>query len=96
MKELIRLSPDASSKSGFLNNIAMCYSELKNPQMEEKYFLESISTDPKNINALNGLSAFYLKADNREKALEYIRKILLLNPSDENAKRKLDSLNKEK
>lgn len=96
LKELIRLSPDASSKSGFLNNIAMCYSELKNPQMEEKYFLESISTDPKNINALNGLSAYYLKANNREKALEYIRKILLLNPSDENAKRKLDSLNKEK
>lgn len=96
LKELIRLSPDASSKSGFLNNIAMCYSELKNPQMEEKYFLESISTDPKNINALNGLSAFYLKANNREKALEYIRKILLLNPSDENAKRKLDSLNNEK
>lgn len=93
LKELIRLSPDASSKSGFLNNIAMCYSELKNPQMEEKYFLESISIDSKNINALNGLSAFYLKANNKEKALEYIKKILILNPSDENAKRKLDSLN---
>lgn len=93
LKELIKLSPDSSSRSGFLNNIAMCYSEMKNPQMEEKFFLDAVSADNKNLNALNGLSAFYLKANNKEKALEYIKKILLLNPSDENAKRKLDSLN---
>lgn len=93
LKELIRLNPDSSSRSGFLNNIAMCYSEMKNPELEEKYFLEAVSADSKNVNALNGLSAFYLKANNKEKALEYIRKILIINPENEIAKRKLDSLN---
>jgi len=41
---------------------------------------------------MNGLSGIYLKKDNKAKAIEYLKKILELNPSDQTAKYKLDSL----
>ena len=92
LNRLISLNTDASTISGFMNNIAMCYSEMNKPELEEKFFLEAIKKDPKNLNAVNGLSAFYLKSGNKDKAKEYLKMALKLNPGDENAKKKLDSL----
>ena len=94
LNKLIDLNTDGKTISGFMNNIAMCYGEMNKPELEEKYFLEAIKKDPGNINAVNGLSAFYLKGGNNEKAQEYLKMALKLNPGDENSKRKLDSLSK--
>lgn len=94
LEELIKLSEESKTISGFLNNIAMCYSELNKPELEEKYFLDALKKDQGNVNAMNGLSAFYLKRNNTEKAKEYLNKILTINPNDETAKSKLDSLGK--
>ncbi|MDQ3020541.1 MAG: tetratricopeptide repeat protein [Bacteroidota bacterium] len=93
LEELIKLTDDAPTKSGYLNNIAMCYSELKNDKLEEKYFLEAINLDPNNINAMNGCASFYLKKGETDKAKEFFNRILLVKPDDENTMRKLDSLN---
>ncbi|MEO8210933.1 MAG: tetratricopeptide repeat protein [bacterium] len=93
LEELIKLTNDPLTKSGYLNNIAMCYSELKNDELKEKYFLESIKLDPNNINAMNGCASFYLEKGETGKAKEFFNKILLIKPDDENAMRKLDSLN---
>lgn len=93
LEQLILLNEDPAVKSGYMNNIAMCYSELQNNELEEKYFLEAVNMNSENINALNGLAAFYLKNDNKRKASEYFDMILTINPGDENARRKLDSLN---
>lgn len=94
LNKLIELNTDAKTISGFMNNIAMCYGEMNKPELEEKYFLDAIKKDPGNINAVNGLSAFYLKAGNKEKAQEYLKMVLKLNPADESSKKKLDSLSK--
>ena len=59
----------------------------------KKYFLQAISYDPKSVNAMNGIAAFYLRQGDKEKASMYFRKILELNPEDAVAKSKLDSLN---
>jgi len=94
LEQLIILNEDPSTKSGYMNNIAMCYSEMKNVEMEEKYFLDAVKTDQNNLNALNGLSAFYLKKNDTEKAKEYLTKVLSIKPDDAIARDKLDSLNK--
>lgn len=94
LEELISINEDPPTKSGYLNNIAMCYGEMKNTNLEEKFFLEALSADSTNINALNGLSGLYLKKDDREKAKEYLEKVLSIKSDDENARNKLDSLNK--
>ncbi len=93
LEQLIDLNNDPGVKSGYMNNIAICYSELNNSELEKKYFLEAINLDAKNINALNGMANFYLKSDKPEKAAEYYKMILEINPADENARNKLDSLN---
>jgi len=92
LEELIRLNDDPTTKSGYMNNIAMCYGEMKNSEMEEKYFLDAVKTDPNNINALNGISAFYLKKGDSERAKVYLTKVLSIKPDDASARNKLDSL----
>lgn len=92
LEELISLNKDPSVISGYLNNIAMCYSELKDETKEEKYFLDALTKDRKNVNAMNGLAAYYLKKNDINKAKEYLNRVLTVNPDDPNAKNKLDSL----
>lgn len=92
LKELIILSSDSASKSGFLNNIGMCYSEMKNGELEEKYYLEAYNYQKSNVNAMNGLATYYKRTGKSDKAKMYLEKILEINPADENALLKLDSL----
>lgn len=92
LEELIRLNTDPAIVSGFMNNIAMCYEELNKPELAEKYFSDAVKTNSDNINALNGLANIYLKKGNKAKAKEYLNMILKINPGDENAMNKLDSL----
>ncbi len=93
LQELIKLSTDPATESGILNNIAMCYSEMNNPEMEEKYFLDAVNLDPGNVNSMNGLASFYLKSGNEEKAREFLYKVLKISPGNASAQGKLDSLN---
>lgn len=93
LNELIKIAPDNESKSGYMNNLAMCYAELKDNEMQEKYFIDAIELNPENINAMHGISAFYLKTGKKTEAIEYLKKILSMSPDDENVKKKLDSLN---
>ena len=75
-----------------MNNIAMCYIEMDNSDLAEKYFKDAVNTDSENINALNGLASLSLSGGDRSKAEEYLQMILKINPNDENARNKLDSL----
>lgn len=92
IEEMIKINPNG--KSGYLNNLALCYQGLGDADNAKKYFEEAIKIDEKNINALNGLAGNYLHFGDKEKALEYYRKVLKINPADENAKGKIDSLTK--
>jgi protein O-mannosyl-transferase len=90
IEEMMRISP--TGKSGYLNNLALCYQGLGNENKTKECFEEAIKLDEKNINALAGLADFYAQKNEKNKSIEYYKKILNINPSDENAKRKIDSL----
>lgn len=92
IKEMIEINP--KGKSGYLNNLALCYQGLGDAKNAKKCFEEAIKIDAKNIHALNGLAGNYLYFGDKEKALEYYRKVLSINPADENAIKKIDSLMK--
>lgn len=89
--DVIKLNP--SGKSGYYNNIAMCYSGKKDNINAKEYFYKAIESDPKNINAYGGLAELYLKEGNTVKSKDMYNKILSINPQDANARRLLDSLN---
>ncbi|MBS1492773.1 MAG: tetratricopeptide repeat protein [Bacteroidetes bacterium] len=92
LEELIELNP--SLKSGYQNNIGMCYVELKDDKKALQYFNEAIKSDPNNVNALSGASEIYLKTGEKAKALEMYQQILRLYPDNQFAKAKIDSLMK--
>lgn len=92
LEKLVEIDP--LSASGYLNNMAMCYIELKDFKKAEDKLNESIGLDAGNVNALSGLADVYLKTGRKKEAIEAYRKILAVNPKDENAMFKLDSLNK--
>ena len=89
--ELTKLNP--TGKAGYYNNIALCYISLKDNTSSEKYYKEAIKADDNNTAFKSGLADLYLKMDNREKAIEYYKKVLEKSPADNYARNKLDSLN---
>jgi protein O-mannosyl-transferase len=90
IEDMIKMNP--SGKSGYLNNLALCYEGLDDFDKVKECFEEAIKIDGKNVNALGGIADYYLKKNDKNKAIEYYKKILVVNPADENSKRKLDSL----
>ena len=92
LNDAIKLNPGA--QSGYLNNIAMCYIGLNKDDKAKEYFNKSIENDSKNINAYGGLAELFLKENNPQKAKEMYTKVLSINPQDQNAKLKMDSLNR--
>jgi tetratricopeptide (TPR) repeat protein len=92
LEKLIEMSDDPAAISGYLNNIGLCYYDMGNLDEAGNNFNEALKLNPQNVNALNGLAEVMLKRNNRAKAMEYYNKILQINPGDENARSKLDSL----
>lgn len=90
LEELIRLSPEG--KSGYLNNIALCYDAMNKTDIAEEKYLEAIKLDEKNLNALFGLADIQSKRGDKEKSRNYLIKILQIDPGNITAKEKLDSL----
>jgi protein O-mannosyl-transferase len=92
LTELVRISP--AGKSGYYNNIALCYEGLKDNVKSKEFYIKALNADGNNVNALGGMAEIFLKENNKQKAIENYKKILNINPSDENARIKIDSLTK--
>lgn len=90
LEELIKLDP--SKKSGYLNNMGLCYREMGDLDNAEKCFNEALSLDEKNVNAINGLAEVLLRRGKKSEAINYYKKVLEINPTDAYAKQRLDSL----
>ncbi len=90
LERLIVMVPE--QQSGYLNNIALCYEGLGDLDNAEKYLRRAIEEDEKNINAYNGLAGIFLKKGNKEKAIEQYKNVLKIEPDDETALHKIDSL----
>jgi len=90
IEEMISINP--FGKSGYLNNLAMCYEGLKNLDKAKECYKESIKLDSANTSALSGLAGCYLKDGDKKTALEYYRKILVINPGEQTVRKKIDSL----
>lgn len=90
INEMMKINP--FGKSGYLNNIALCYEGLGNNDKAKDYYMQAVKLDSNNINALSGMAGNYLKTGDKKKAVEYYNKILIINPNDRNSRRKIDSL----
>ena len=90
LEELLKLNH--YGRMGYYNNLAMCYDAIGNFEKAKENFIESIKCDAKNIGAMSGLASVQLKTGDTKSAIENYKKILSINPSDETAKKKLDSL----
>lgn len=75
-------------------NLANLYGYyLKDFSKAEKNYLEAALIDVKNIyGALSGIAGFYRDFGFKEKALEYYRKALQVNPNDSSAKTEIERL----
>ncbi|HRE41442.1 MAG TPA: tetratricopeptide repeat protein [Ignavibacteria bacterium] len=92
LEKLIELDP--AKKSGYLNNIGICYKELKEFDKALAAFEEAYKLDGKNINALNGKAEVLLLMGNKNGSIEIYEKIFSTDPSNEFVKSRLDSLKK--
>lgn len=92
LESLVILDPQG--KSGYLNNIGLCYFELGDLIKAEKYYKDAISAEATNINAISGLAEIEMKKGNKASAIKYYKDVLKIKPEDVNAKNKLDSLQK--
>lgn len=92
LEQLCELNPPL--KSGYQNNIGMCYQELKDYKKALEWFLEGMKSDKTNVNAMSGAADTYLKLGNKQKALEIYNLILKQVPNNLYAKSKIDSLKK--
>lgn len=90
INEMMKINP--FGKSGYLNNIALCYEGLGDNDKAKDYYMQAVKLDTNNINALSGLAGNYLKTGDKKKAVEFYNKILKINPNDRNSRRKIDSL----
>ena len=92
LKELQEINPE--EKSGYINNLAMCYEGMGNLDSAKILFTEAINLGQDNINALAGLANVELQLGNKNEAIKLYEEILRKSPGDETATQKLDSLRK--
>ena len=90
LEELIKINPGL--RSGYYNNIALCYEGLKQTAKAKELYQKAFDADKKNVNSIAGLANIYLQENNIKEALKYYNLVIQMNPSDVNAKRIADSL----
>ena len=92
LEKLIIMAP--LLKSGYLNNIALCYEGMGDLDKAIEYLKNAIEEDERNINAYTGLANIYLKKGNKKLAIKQYETVLLYDPENQNAMNRLDSLSK--
>ena len=77
---------------------AVGYNLLRNDKVEEaiEIFKFNVEKYPDAFNVYDSLGEAYMKHGDKELAIQNYKKSLELNPKNENAKKKLDELEKEK
>ena len=60
-----------------LNNIAICYSQLRNDDEAEKYYLKCLEIEPVSLLTINNLAKLYYNSNQYRKALPILKKSLL-------------------
>lgn len=90
LEKLVVLAPH--KKSGYLNNIGVCYEEMGDNEKAMIFYKKAAAADETNMNAYGGMASVYLKQGNREEAIKYYEKILEKLPGDQVVRNKVDSL----
>jgi len=54
LEELIKINPE--SRSGYYNNIALCYEGMKQPSKAKEFYQKAFDADNKNVNSISGLA----------------------------------------
>jgi tetratricopeptide (TPR) repeat protein len=98
LKKYQAIKSDPKNKFYFdekeLNSLG--YRLMKNGKIKEAIEIFKLNTElyTKSSNVYDSLGEAYLNADNRELAIQNFKKSLELNPENENARKKLEQLNK--
>lgn len=93
LKELIKLNP--AGASGCYNNIGMCYMDQAKYDDAINSFELSVKANPSFATALNNLGYSYEKSGHNQKALEFYKKAVTADPTNQNAKDNLERLQKQ-
>lgn len=85
------IEKDPGGKSGYLNNIGLCYVGLENYDEAGKSFDECLKIEPENVNGLSGKADVLRKKNKIPEAIEIYKKVMRINPNSK-TKATLDSL----
>ena len=77
-----------------LNELAICYLELKEYKQCRKILISALKVDPENIKIISNFGILSMKENKNEDAAGYFRTVLDIAPDDSIAKQYLDHLNK--
>lgn len=90
-KKAIENDPkEISYYRNFFELYAYKYAEKK--ELAEQVLLDALTQDPKNIDMMNLLGAYYQEQGEKNKAIEYFTKSLKINPNNETIQRELNNL----
>lgn len=92
---LISIANDPDDVNTIRNLFELYYYSVKDNAKAEALLLQSIEANPKAADLYALLANFYAETGNPQKALEYYRKNLELNPKNEGARKEVERLQKE-
>ncbi len=68
------------------------YKYVEKKELAEQVLLDALNQDPKNVDIINLLGAYYQEKGEKNKAIEYFTKSLKIDPNNETIRRELNNL----
>jgi tetratricopeptide (TPR) repeat protein len=84
----LRLVEKSPKDTALLNNVAVCYRSIGEPNKALQYYNKALETEPENIRIMYNMALVQLDKANSTGAIEMLDKILVINPAYEKARLK--------
>ena len=94
LEKAVKINPTGVAGPGSLNNIAYSLAGMGKQDAGMMVLNVAVKLHPKEANLYDSIGEFYLKKGEKEKAIEYYKKALEINPQFESAKKALDEIMK--
>jgi tetratricopeptide (TPR) repeat protein len=94
LKKAVEINAEGIASAGGLNSIAYQLAGAGRPEEGIELLKLAVELHPREANLYDSIGEFYLNTGQKEKAVEYYRKALEVNPNFENAKRMLEKITK--
>ena len=94
LKKAVEIDAGGIASAGGLNSIAYQLAGAGRPEEGIELLKLAAEMHPREANLYDSIGEFYLNTGQKEKAVEYYRKALEVNPNFENAKQMLEKITK--